>query len=126
MANGLDLKERNPGRDIPDNDPLMELSRIMGFDPSSPVAAPIDPQIAAEDSFSMDLERELAFEEVPSEGGSFEADFAAEFKDSLSDVLRIEADAPSVVPSLEDELSALLAGTTPETAPDIISDASST
>jgi hypothetical protein len=122
MANGMDLKERSPGRDIPDNDPLMELSRIMGFDPSGPVADPIDPQIAAEDSFSMDLERELAIEEVPSESGAFDADFAAEFEDSLTDVLRIEADAPPVVPTLEDELSALLDDANPRGVSDSVNE----
>lgn len=108
MANGLDLKERNILRDIPENDPLMELSRIMGFDQPVVAKPSVDPQTAAEDSFSMDLERELAFEEIPLESRSFDADFAAAFEDDLSDALRFEPDAPSVVPSLEDELSALL------------------
>lgn len=116
MANGLDLKERTPVRDIPDNDPLMELSRIMGFDQPEPVETRVDPQIAAEDSFSMDLERELAFEEVPAESGSFDTDFAAAFEDDLSETLRFEPDAPSVVPSLEDELSALLDDAAPAAA----------
>jgi hypothetical protein len=128
MANGLNLKERTPGRDIPENDPLMELSRIMGFGPSEPVETRVDPQIAAEDSFSMDLERELAFEEVPAESGSFDTDFAEAFEADLSETLRFEPDAPSVVPSLEDELSALLTDTAPgdldESAmPSILADA---
>lgn len=107
MANGLDVKERNL-RDIPDNDPLMELSRIMGFGQAEPEPGRTDPQIAAEDSFSMDLERELQVEEIPAGDSSFDANFTAEFEDRLSDVLRIEADAPSVVPTLEDELGQLL------------------
>ncbi len=116
MANGLDVKLRNFGREIDADDPLMELSRIMGFDkPVTPVDR-ADPQIAIEDSFSMDLERELALEEIPvAPDAALDAEFTAAFEDELSDAMQFGDDVPSVVPSLEDELSALL-GDEPTTA----------
>ena len=57
--------------DLADDDPFAELTRIMGFDPRQPVrpaaaasAAPVVPEEtfhegAAEDDFSLDLEKEL-------------------------------------------------------------------
>ncbi len=118
MANVLDVKTRDYDREIAADDPLMELSRIMGFD--KPYVAserePADPQIAIEDSFSMDLERELALEEIPGdEIAQLDDEFNAAFEDELSDAIQFGEDAPSVVPSLEDELSALL-GEAPQTA----------
>ena len=118
MANVLDVKTRDYDREIAADDPLMELSRIMGFD--KPYVAserePADPQIAIEDSFSMDLERELALEEIPGdESAQLDEEFNAAFEDELSDAIQFGEDAPSVVPSLEDELSALL-GEAPQTA----------
>jgi hypothetical protein len=109
MANGLDVKVRDFNREIDADDPLMELSRIMGFDkPATPVER-ADPQIAIEDSFSMDLERELALEEIPgAPDAALDAEFTAAFEDELSDAMQFGDDVPSVVPSLEDELSALL------------------
>ncbi len=111
MANVLDVKPRDYGRDIAADDPLMELSRIMGFDKPqiASESEPADPQIAIEDSFSMDLERELALEEVAAEAPSeLDAEFNAAFEDELSGAIQFGEDAPSVVPSLEDELNALL------------------
>ncbi|MGB8817619.1 MAG: SPOR domain-containing protein [Rhizobiaceae bacterium] len=108
MANGLELKVRDQAREIHEDDPLMELTRIMGIARSSPEAASADPQIAAEDSFSLDLERELAFDEIPADSAALDAEFDAVFEDELTGAIRFEADAPSVVPSLEDELSAML------------------
>ena len=103
MANGLDVKVRDHGKEIAADDPLMELSRIMGFDRSAPEAEPADPQLAIEDSFSMDLERELALDEsrgdIPS---AFDAEFSTALEDELSDALQLADDAPSVVPSLEE------------------------
>lgn len=111
MANVFDVKARDHGREIAADDPLMELSRIMGFDkPRAPAAPePIDPQIAIEDSFSLDLERELALEEAaPEPATQLDDEFDAAFEDELSGAIQFGEDAPSVVPSLEDELSALL------------------
>ena len=111
MANVLDVKARDYDREIAADDPLMELSRILGFD--KPYVAserePADPQIAIEDSFSMDLERELALEEIPGEStAQLDSEFNAAFEEELSEAIQFGEDAPSVVPSLEDELSALL------------------
>jgi hypothetical protein len=111
MANVLDVKTRDYDREIAADDPLMELSRIMGFD--KPYVAserePADPQIAIEDSFSMDLERELALDEIPGEStAQLDSEFNAAFEEELSEAIQFGEDAPSVVPSLEDELSALL------------------
>lgn len=117
MANGLDLKERVPASDIPENDPLLELSRIIGFDQPRSLSERSDPQMAVEDRFSMDLERELSFDEAPATSSDFDAEFAAAFEEDLSGALRFEPDAPSVEPSLEDELSALLMESSASVAP---------
>lgn len=109
MANGLDVKVRDYGKDIAADDPLMELSRIMGFDRAAPEVESVDPQLAIEDSFSMDLERELAFEDAEGVKPShLDAVFNADFEDELSEAMQLADEAPSVVPSLEDELTALL------------------
>ena len=114
MANGLDVKVRDYGRDIAADDPLMELSRIMGFD--KPVAERefADPQLAIEDSFSMDLERELALEEATGDiPSALDAELSSAIEDELSGTMQFAVDAPSVVPSLEDELTALLGNEPP-------------
>ncbi len=117
MANGLDVKVRDYGREIAADDPLMELSRIMGFDRPAPETEPADPQLAIEDTFSMDLERELALEESQADSPSaLDAEFSTALEDELSEALQLADDAPSVVPSLEDELTALL-GNEPQAEP---------
>lgn len=105
MANTVEVKSRGFESDIDSNDPLMELSRIIGLVPPQPKAP--DPQLSIEDSFAMDLENELKADEEIADI-DFGDELLSAVDDDLSSAVDFGNDAPSIEPSLEDELSALL------------------
>ncbi|RWI99771.1 MAG: SPOR domain-containing protein, partial [Mesorhizobium sp.] len=87
--------------DIADDDPLAELTRIMGFDPRQPVkpqahpkAAPAS-QPADEGDFDIDLEKELMGE------------FGADDNDGATEI-REPAFEPAATDAVDDELAASL------------------
>jgi hypothetical protein len=119
MVQTLDVRSRDVRNELAANDPLLELTRIMGVDAPNeavrkPVKEPVDPQLAIEDDFTLDLEQELQLGdtdsvELTAEDIALEADFSSSFDEELSGNLQFGDDVPPVVPSLEDELEALLA-----------------
>lgn len=117
MANNLDVKSRDIRDELDADDPLLELTRIMGLaSRRDEMSTYNDPQISIEDDFSLDLEQELQLDqnsevELSASDFSLDDDFSQSFEKELSQTLQIGEDTPSVVPSLEDELEALLAGT---------------
>jgi SPOR domain len=116
MVNGLDVKSRDVRTEMDPNDPLWQLTRIMGISaPSEGEKKPVDPQISIEDDFSLDLEQELLLEQSPNveldaSDFSIDDDFDQAFEEDLSHTLQVGEDTPPIVPSLEDELEAMLAG----------------
>jgi SPOR domain len=116
MANNLDVKSRDIRDELDADDPLLELTRIMGLaSRRDEMSTYNDPQISIEDDFSLDLEQDIQLDqnsevELNASDFSLDDDFSQSFESELSQTLQFGAETPSVVPSLEDELEALLAG----------------
>jgi hypothetical protein len=111
MANNLDVRSRDVRDEMRADDPLMELTRIMGLTPrkEGDSQPPVDVQLSLEDDFVLDLERELQLGQAPDVEPVLDDGFEQSFDEELSIAMNIGPDTPPVVPSLEDELSALLA-----------------
>ncbi len=115
MAQSLDVKSRDVRDELDADDPLLELTRIMGIAPRREVESkPADPQLTIEDDFSLDLEQELELDqdadvELSADDVAMDSDLEQSFDEEFSRTMKFGDETPPVVPTLEDELQALLA-----------------